>query len=174
MNVISYNAAYCLFPRATLEERRSLISRTSQERPIRRAEGLIKYSARGFSMLQFLDNDELRTPKRSSSFTFGPRWLDDPYTWVIPLDMEGVRPPPSPNPYSSARSQDPVILTSFSLRYNSCDGAVMNFSIVKSPVLKFSIVTGDSDMVEYLNRVLRAKTDAEQYKVLICALEDRR
>lgn len=125
-------------------------------------------------MLQFLDSDELRTPKRSSSFTFGPRWLDDPYTWVIPLDMEGVRPPPSPNPYSSARSQDPVILTSFSLRYNSCDGAVMNFSIVKSPVLKFSIVTGDSDMVEYLNRVLRAKTDAEQYKVLICALEDRR
>ncbi len=174
MNVISYNAAYCLFPRATLEECRSLISRISQERPIRRAEGLIKYSARGFSMLQFLDSDELRTPKWSRSFTFGPRWVGDPYTWIIPLDMEGVLPPPPPNPYSSARSQDPVILTSFSVRYNSCDGAIMEFKIVKSPVLKFPIVTSGSDVVDYLNRVLRAKTNDEQYKVLICALEDRR
>ncbi len=174
MNVISYDSAYCLFPRATLEERRSLLSWSSQGRSKRRAEGLIKYSARGFRMLHFLDPDDLKMPKPNRAFTFGPRWLGDPYTWVIPLDMEGVLPPPPPNPYSSARSRDPVVLTSFSVRYNSCDGAIMDFSVVQSPILKFSVVTGDSNITNHLTQVLHRKTNDEQYKVMICFLEDWR
>ncbi|KAH9856395.1 hypothetical protein C2E23DRAFT_699461, partial [Lenzites betulinus] len=85
MNVIAYDTAYCLFPRATLEERRSLLSWSSQGRSKRRAEGLVKYAARGFRMLEFLDDSELWQSEPNRSFPFGPRWMGDPSSWSISL-----------------------------------------------------------------------------------------
>lgn len=146
MNVISYDAAYCLFPRATLEERRSLLSWSSEARSVRREEALNKYSARGFHMLEFLDDDVHFTPEQHRVFPFGPRWLGDAHTWTIRLtsSANGVLPPP-PNPYSPAGSQDPVALTSFSMHYDHENGAIMKFVVIQCPALKVSYVMADDE-----------------------------
>ncbi|KAI0649612.1 hypothetical protein C8Q79DRAFT_997722 [Trametes meyenii] len=134
MNVIAYNKAYCLFPRATLEERRSLLTWSSQGRAKRRIEGLVKYSARGFRMLEFLEDNEVITSQPERSFPLKPRWMGDSDTWD--------------------------------------EGAIMEFSLVDSPVLKYAIVVGNDDTVDYLDRVLEVKACEEQYKVSLCGLED--
>ncbi|EIW56989.1 uncharacterized protein TRAVEDRAFT_81046, partial [Trametes versicolor FP-101664 SS1] len=85
MNVISYEKAYCLFPRATLEERRSLLSWSSQGRSKRRAEGLVKYASRGFKMLTHLHFAEYATHQPIRSFPLKPRWIGDTDTWVLSL-----------------------------------------------------------------------------------------
>lgn len=172
MNVISYEYAYCLFPVATLEERASLLSYSSQGRSKRRAEGLVKYSARGFQMLDSLSLTDLESPRKISPFTFGPRWIGDRDTWVIRLDTHGIPAPPPPNPYSVARSNDPVALASFSVRYDVTEGAIMDFSIVESPVLKYAYVFGDTDTIDYLARMLEARRWEEEYQVVVCELED--
>lgn len=157
MNVISFNKAYCLFPRATLEERRSLLSWSSQGRSNRRQEGLDKYSARGFAMLNYLEEDEFITSHRGRSFPFGPRWLGDIDTWVINLDVQGVQFPPSPDPSAATRICDPVVTTSFFMRYDDNDGAIMDFSVLESPVLRYSYVIIDDGMTHHLSRAVLAK-----------------
>lgn len=68
MNVISYEKAYCLFPRATLEKRLSLLSSSCRGRSKRRSAGLEKYARRGFRMLATLPPDELE-PDPASALT---------------------------------------------------------------------------------------------------------
>lgn len=172
MNVISYEKAYCLFPLATLEGRVSLLSYSSHGRSERRARGAAKYTARGFRLVDFLSHTELAFPHEAVPFSFGPRWVGDSDTWVIPLDMHGILPPPPANPYSTARTHDPVALCSFSVTYSITDGTIMDFSVVESQVLKYSYIVGDEDIVDYLDRILTARTWEEEYKVTICCLED--
>lgn len=157
MNIISYEKAYCLFPLATVESRRSLLSWSSQGRSTRRKEGLIKYRNRHFSMEQFLHSSEILPPIPKMPFILGPRWLGDPDTWVIKLNTERIPRPPAENPFSTAIIRDPVTISSFSMRYHPEDGAIMTFSVVESPTLKYSYVLGDEDLVDHLNRVLTFK-----------------
>ncbi|KAI0366117.1 hypothetical protein BV20DRAFT_911460, partial [Pilatotrama ljubarskyi] len=86
MNVICYDKAYCLFPRATLEEQRSLLSYSTQGRATRRVEGIWKYTSRGFTMITHLADDEVLSPIHpTASFMFGPRMLGDRAMWTITL-----------------------------------------------------------------------------------------
>ncbi|KAI0751176.1 hypothetical protein C8Q80DRAFT_1119033 [Daedaleopsis nitida] len=59
MNVISYEKAYCLFPQATLEERRTLISSSCRGKGKHRLEGLLKYQQRGFRVVYSLPPAEV-------------------------------------------------------------------------------------------------------------------
>ncbi|PIL37605.1 transcription factor [Ganoderma sinense ZZ0214-1] len=59
MNVISYEKAYCLFPRATLEERRALVSSSCLGRGTPREDGLDKYRRRGWSIQYYLPTHEI-------------------------------------------------------------------------------------------------------------------
>ena len=59
MNVISYEKAYCLFPQATLEERRTLLSSSCRGRGKHRMDGLLKYHQRGFDVLYSLPASEV-------------------------------------------------------------------------------------------------------------------
>lgn len=172
MNIISYEKAYCLFPSATLEQRLSLLSQSSRGRSEARSESVEKYAERGYRILTFLPLADLVPPRKRPTFALGPRWLGDSDTWVIPLDTQDILPPPPANPYSIARTNDPAALSSFVARYDLIEGLVVEFSIVESPVLKYSYLFGDNDIVDYLFRILGPRTWDEQYKVLVCSLED--
>ncbi|KAI0677691.1 hypothetical protein C8Q78DRAFT_1066155 [Trametes maxima] len=67
MNVISYEKAYCLFPWATLEARRSLLSSSCRGRTKWRESGLLKYTNRGFTIISELDPDPAASAASSSS-----------------------------------------------------------------------------------------------------------
>ncbi|KAI0650881.1 hypothetical protein C8Q79DRAFT_411333 [Trametes meyenii] len=66
MNVISYEKAYCLFPWATLEARRSLLSSSCRGRSKWRESGLLKYANRGFTIISDLDLDEIEIDPASA------------------------------------------------------------------------------------------------------------
>ena len=59
MNVISYEKAYCLFPRATLEERRTVVSSSCRGNARHRAGGLAKYARRGYKLTYSLPAHEI-------------------------------------------------------------------------------------------------------------------
>ncbi|OCH90000.1 hypothetical protein OBBRIDRAFT_693748, partial [Obba rivulosa] len=79
MNVIAYDKAYSLYPRATFEDRCSLVCRP--EGP-QQDVALAKYEARGWKMhsLPFF----LRHNHRHA-FRLGPRSISDADSWAIPL-----------------------------------------------------------------------------------------
>ncbi|PPQ73942.1 hypothetical protein CVT24_012550 [Panaeolus cyanescens] len=84
MNIITHNRAYCLYPRATLEENRSFVLKHPEIQE-RRSEGAIqKYRRRGFAMQYGLDS-ELDFSRRSSPFFVGRRYVGDSLCWVIDL-----------------------------------------------------------------------------------------
>ena len=170
MNVITYETAYCLFPLATVESHRSLLSWSSQGRSTRRKDGLIKYTKRGFSMEHYLQSSEIIPPIPKMPFILGPRWLGDPDTWVIKLNTNRISHPPRENPFSPGIIHDPVTLSSFSMRYDPEDGAIMTFSVVENPTLKYSYVLGDEDLVDHLNRVLAFK-EAESCRDMQAGLD---
>ncbi|CCL99903.1 uncharacterized protein FIBRA_01928 [Fibroporia radiculosa] len=76
MNVIAYDKAFALYPRATFEERKALI----RSRAGRRQQSAIgKYATRGWEMVS-----ELPAMQRSASnptFRLGQRWIADGDSW---------------------------------------------------------------------------------------------
>ncbi|KAI0349674.1 hypothetical protein OH77DRAFT_1414569, partial [Trametes cingulata] len=172
MNVITFERAYCIFPLATVEQHVSLPAYSSQGRSPRRAEVLNRDAEKGFDTLCLLSSTELLATGALSPFKLGPRWLGDMDTWVVPLVTEGISPPPPPNPYSFPRIHDPAVLTSFSVRYDSVEGAIMDFDIVESAVLQYSYVFGDNNTIDYVRHILAVKAWDEQYKVMVCSLDD--
>ena len=73
MNVISYEKAYSLFPQATLEEKRTLVSVSSSGHGRRADEGLSKYASRGFDVLYYLPFHDT-TPDPTSSTAYQPAY----------------------------------------------------------------------------------------------------
>ncbi|KAI0832865.1 hypothetical protein BC628DRAFT_1309080, partial [Trametes gibbosa] len=126
MNVLTYEKAYCLFPRATLEERRSLLSSSCRGRSKRRAVGLAKYARRGFTLLSALAPDDIEpdpapAPAAASSTSrYTGELAHAPFLYGMPTALALVRsddtalhsptglltpgptPPPPPPPSSSS------------------------------------------------------------------------
>ncbi|KAI9068490.1 hypothetical protein FKP32DRAFT_1561581, partial [Trametes sanguinea] len=165
MNVISYNKAYCLFPRATLEERRSLMTSVAVGTGRTDRAGFFTSSDTGHRLILSLPPEEVYMEPPSRSFPCGPRWIGDDSTWLILLDTEGILPPPPPNSVSSPRSHDPIVMTSFSMRYDDEEGATLHFYVVDSPAIRYAFVCGDEDTADYLAHILLAKTDEEEYRI---------
>ncbi|TDL16735.1 hypothetical protein BD410DRAFT_831876 [Rickenella mellea] len=107
MNVITHCAAYSLYPKATFEERRSLVigDRLNLHR-----KALEKYASRGYRNVMQLMPDEVASP--TSPFRTGERWVGDDVTWVIPLDMTGVKLCPLSRT-TPALTFDPITLCSW-------------------------------------------------------------
>ncbi|KAH8092532.1 hypothetical protein BXZ70DRAFT_458900 [Cristinia sonorae] len=107
MNVISYEKAYCLYPRATLHFHETLVSglNPSPGRP----DALQKYLKRGFKLIRGLGPDtECKFPTRK-------RFMGDSLSWTLSLDMEGVDtrfPVPGTD---TTLSHDPVAMLSWKL-----------------------------------------------------------
>lgn len=87
MNLITHDRAYSIFPRATFDERKSMInlpsSRYLSRRHARRDVALTKYIERGWEMVQGASPKELSDP--NFIFACGTRRLGDSRCWTIPI-----------------------------------------------------------------------------------------
>ena len=81
MNVITFKQAHCLYPRATLEERLSLVCTDRQDDVIERV--YERYHQRGWSIIRTLGEVASRTSDPALSDT--TRWVNDYFSWTIPL-----------------------------------------------------------------------------------------
>ncbi|KAI0075740.1 hypothetical protein K474DRAFT_1560967, partial [Panus rudis PR-1116 ss-1] len=87
MNVISYAAAYCFYPKATLEKRTSLIC---QPRSRNRQQAVDKYGQRGWHMLDLArEGVDVDVPVKDFYISFQKqipsptRWVGDKHCWTI-------------------------------------------------------------------------------------------
>lgn len=109
MNVISYEMAYCLYPRATLHEHRTLVSgdKPSPTQPA----ALLKYSERGFEIM-LVDRGRLRV---RSLFAENMRYMGDSQCWTLTLDTAWMQASSWPICGLPMLSHDPVSATSWNL-----------------------------------------------------------
>lgn len=156
LNVISYERAYCLYPRATLHERRALLIHPQDGDQW--TEILIKnITQRGYEVIEVPDMPELAISTPDVSFVLGWRWIDDSSAWVIDLDTVDVTPPPAANDLSSSRTHDPVAICNFSLRYRAHNRVHMEFFTGYGSPLQFTYVFGDLELLKRLRNVISAR-----------------
>jgi hypothetical protein len=112
MNIISWEKAYRLYPKATLEKRRTLLCEywSTRDRGLMRDIGasvaLKKSVNRGFTL------DRAHREKTSLDALYSldtTRWLDDRYSWTITLPRTGMKLP------EDSLGYDPVSMSSFKL-----------------------------------------------------------
>ena len=218
MNVISYEKAYCLFPQATLEERRTLLSSSCRGKGKHRLAGLAKYAARGFKILYDLPRHEVQpdpaTPlypaflqptgsdgdrgdrlfasfspepelsvfdlthpatdaaslsrrqrtRTKPSFRLGWRWIDDSSSWVLPLPLGGVAPPPPANTATAPLAHDPVAVCNWEVRHLPGRGLVMHFEVATGKILRYRYLVTDELLLGHLMRELGARVRVEEAK----------
>ncbi|KZT06562.1 uncharacterized protein LAESUDRAFT_700451 [Laetiporus sulphureus 93-53] len=132
MNVISYEKAYSLYPRATFKERRSLVCATDGPK---QEPAIEKYSARGWQMLRKLSRKERRST--NCSFRGGSRWIADHDSWVIELDLAGVDLSPALSSASLPLVCDPVAVTNWTLQFSNYEPHGMEFTVVSTDKLYY-------------------------------------
>lgn len=116
MNVISWEKAYCLYPRATLEARCSLIC---NRKGCNMAIAMQKYEKRGWHFYESHDRDCRWGPSLRSCFHIQHkllRWMGDPFCWTLELDTTQIPDRLYPGGNSSPLPHDPVVTTSWKLR----------------------------------------------------------
>ena len=170
MNVISYNAAYCLYPRATFEERRTVAMSVST---YGEAEALGKYAIRGWKILYDIWAHEENKPQ-SSFYMHQIRWVDDNKSWVIPLDLTGVvmRPPLSAT--SDTFTWDPVVQNSWKLVRKKSDGLLMTYCVAKSTVFRYNYLIADPTLLGTLIHFFRTQGRLENIKGEHLSAEEKR
>ena len=106
-NVIAYDAAYCLYPRATLEDYTSLVLHRHDDPSPAIAK---KYMDRGFQFLLTPHNGDL-------AFAYGSRCTGDSRCWTIPLDTARLSlPRASYPPGRPLLSHDPCFAMNWHVR----------------------------------------------------------
>ncbi|KAI0061818.1 hypothetical protein BV25DRAFT_1805009 [Artomyces pyxidatus] len=110
MNVIGYSTAYALYPRATFESRRALVTPTDG---LNQGPPLQKYAGRGWSMVRAAD------PALHAEPSFAPcsRWIDDEKSWVMPLTIDGL----SAHMEGALLEPDPVEITNWRQCVGDCE-----------------------------------------------------
>lgn len=195
MNIITHNAAYSLYPRATFESRLALVCPSPG---INQNKAVEKYSSRGWNMIY-----ELPTHRPSSSltaslsspetrdlaasepaFVSGSRWINDGHSWFFPLH------PPLPAPchvslYSSDRvSPEPHYLKIMNWQLAYPDAKVppqfifegyvprMRYCLVKSTLLREVYMLTDELLLTVLLNVLKAVRKAQREVRQLVAVEE--
>jgi hypothetical protein len=144
MNIISFEKAYSLYPWTTFEERRSLINVPVSPHYDQAFE---KYSARGWKMIR----DPSPTTSIPREFRIKSRWIDDRYTWVIPLDLEGVQLSPPLNPHSLQRRPDPVSITNWQMRIDPRSSPThIHHCVIETDTLAWAYLLGDEISAFYV------------------------
>ncbi|KAL5498711.1 hypothetical protein ACEPAH_2066 [Sanghuangporus vaninii] len=128
MNLITFHAAYSLYPKTTFEERLMLPCDT---REVNRGPGLRKYKARGW---KFANPDSIALPlsdPKKHTFVLGKRCVGDESTWTIPLrDVSEVLKYARNN--FLLKGMDPMSFNTFNLARNvERNSFEMQFSILK-------------------------------------------
>jgi hypothetical protein len=141
MNIISFENAYSLYPRATFEERRSLVCASAG--PNQDA-ALLKYEARGWDTSHELSIQDQHDPQ--SSLRVGYRWIDDDASWIFPLDTTQLA---IPSDYPS----DPASLTNWKLVCNDEDAGI-EVDTVTSQLLEHCYALTDPRVLAVVNKRL--------------------
>ncbi|KAI0323125.1 hypothetical protein GY45DRAFT_1215878, partial [Cubamyces sp. BRFM 1775] len=85
MNIIAYDKACCLFPRATLEDRLSLLCSSSEDRSQTWADMVPLCVPPSFHLLEDLEWCAFVPPRNAPFYPFTLRGFGDANCWTIPL-----------------------------------------------------------------------------------------
>ncbi|KIM47322.1 hypothetical protein M413DRAFT_440763 [Hebeloma cylindrosporum] len=138
MNFITHEKAYSLYPRATFEERRSLICLFSTAA---RARAWAKYTERGWTMLDGITGDDFHD--LDSSLARGRRYVGDSKTWTIPILPK----------IDTTCPEDLVEMNSWSLHYDQYLKPHLEFSLLISPQLRFCYLVVDEFLREEIWKI---------------------
>ena len=142
MNIITYNRAYCLYPRATLNDRVSLVCTDRSDTLIQRT--FAKYSQRGWSISLCSANLPLSTLR--SLCINRPRSMVGTFTWTIPLPD----PPVSTfyiNEQSTVLRFDPASAASWTLLVDDSGHCRMEYKLIRSPHLCHAYIRSDEAVI---------------------------
>ena len=167
MNVIAYDRAYALYPRATFEEQISLFCKPVTQRDV---QVISKYRARGFLIVHDWPTSDPFTlqPLPASIVPLSPRWIGDRYTWSVPLSLEGVKPPPALTPLSPPLTTDACFFTSWEIdspyapRFNGWvnfrmrSGVRVYYDVIRAPGFAYQYVCVKGDLGRRLRRAMGA------------------
>ena len=143
MNFITHEKAYSLYPRATFEERRSLVHPSDASwREDARAAARTKYAGRGWLVVNRLTQAEI--DNRTSAFAYGRRIVGDQYCWTMDL-----------LPKIADLPQGFVESNSWGLSFTQHRQAEMKYLLLKKPELRFSYTVADEIIKDYLFPALR-------------------
>ncbi|CAL1699944.1 unnamed protein product [Somion occarium] len=150
MNVISFENAYSLYPKATFEARSSLVCATDGPK---QEPAMEKYKERGWTMVKQTSVAELKDLfhfKRASC-----RYMGDKYCWTIPLDKDSITElvQPGIGKVSSMLTHDPVAASNWKLIYNPILGGSMHFDSLSETHLELKYVYASEQMVSLLYSV---------------------
>lgn len=128
MNVISFEKAYSLYPKATFEERSSLVCATS-DGP-RQEPAMKKYEQRGWKMVVCGQDEEIQSHFHCDEELEKYRWMGDAHCWTIHLDIANIHDRLHPNDDSPRLLHDPVVAASWLLGYIPGIGGLTMFDLL--------------------------------------------
>lgn len=135
MNIITHDKAYSLYPKATLEERRSLMYSTEG---LKQDSARKKYKKRGWSMVERLTVEELQDPV--SAFTPGHRYVGDSKCWTIPLSSPPLMDLP----------EGFIETNTWALKYDFDLLPIMSFKVLLTNCLNYSYLVVDEELAQYI------------------------
>jgi len=135
MNIITHEKAYALYPKATLEEWRSLMYSTEG---LKQDTAREKYRKRGWSMIERLTAEELKDP--ASAFAPGHRYLGDSKCWTIPL----------PSPPGLDLPEGLIEMNTWALKYDADLIPIMSFRVLLTSCLNYSYLVVDEELAKYI------------------------
>ena len=151
MNVIAYDRAYCLYPRATFEARLSLYLKTVEPRDVQVIE---KYRARGWDFVHDWPtlNPSTTMPYDPTIVPMQPRWIGDKHTWSIPLALTGVTLPAPYSTVSPALETDPCFCTSWAIaeRRRTRLAGWVHFGMLRGMRVDYQVVDADGFRARYV------------------------
>ena len=154
MNIITHNNAYSLYPKATLEDRQSLMISTEGSNQDAARD---KYIARGWSMIENPLPEELA--RRKSPFRPAKRYIGDSRCWTIPieprLDLPGGF----------------IETNTWGLTYDSENVPTMSFKVLLTDCLRSSYLVVDDALAAYLWPAI-CPTEVPQKWVFIILIND--
>lgn len=183
MNFITASTAYSLYPRATFDERCAVSLAGLKE-----ADGLAlsKYALRGWGIISGIWPHEIHTT-RTSFYLNKMRWVNDKYSWVMPLDMKGVEPRPRLSAPSVDFSWDPEIHNSWNLAmsttpteasdedpYPLLGKIVTRYKIINPTIFRYNYLVADDDLTRTLVEFAKDQGRLEHLKVRALSNNDRK
>lgn len=150
MNVIAWDSAYCLYPRATLETHETLFVRHDLPNT---QEFMGKYQRRGYRI-----HRQMRSPRRWALYAGSViRWIGDGRAWTIRL-------PPGPESEGApvpTMTRDPCIGTAWQLEGHT---PIVSFDTISSPWLRHTYIGryGHHDMRSVIKQIERQAEEGEE------------
>lgn len=128
MNFITFGAAYCLFPRATLERRTTVLAACLEDCS---PKAIMKYATRGWTIVPSADSID------DPAFSSTKRHVLDSHCWRVPLNCDDhLR-------RQTGLTHDPAELTSWTMNVGAVDRPLATTQSFFHPLLRYSYAMAD-------------------------------